>query len=104
MIVRGVDVNDRTQCAHYRSDRDVVAIKFKCCETFYACIRCHEEVAGHVATRWRKDEREIHAILCGNCDQTLSINDYLGCGNSCPLCDAAFNPECVVHHPFYFEL
>jgi len=103
MVVHGADVNERTQCAHYQSDRDIVAIRFKCCDTFYACIRCHEELAGHAPIRWTKDEREIHAILCGNCDQTLSIADYLGSGYSCPSCHAAFNPGCAAHHHFYFE-
>src|SRR5262249_40113668 len=63
IIVRGARVNQRTQCAHYRSDSDLVAIRFKCCETFYACIQCHEEMAGHVPLRWKKDERETHAIF-----------------------------------------
>ena len=104
MDLRGVDVNERTQCAHYRSDRDIVAIRFKCCGTFYACVRCHDELAGHAPIRWSKGERDIRAILCGNCHQTLSIADYLSGANSCPLCDAAFNSACATHHRFYFEL
>src|SRR5689334_3467102 len=103
MIVRG-GVNQRTQCAHYYSDRDLVAIRFKCCDTFYACMQCHEEMAGHAPSRWSKDEREIHAIYCGNCCRTLSIADYLNCGNFCPLCRAAFNPGCADHYHFYFEV
>jgi len=104
MIVRGVDVNERTGCAHYHSDLDIVAIRFKCCDTFYACIRCHEEIAGHAPVRWTKNEREVRAILCGNCQKALSIADYLGCGNACPLCHANFNPGCAAHYHFYFEL
>jgi len=103
MTVHGVSVNDRTQCAHYRSDRDIVAIRFKCCNTFYACIHCHEEIAGHEPARWERDEREIPAILCGSCSSTLSIAEYLACKNTCPRCSAQFNPGCAKHHHLYFE-
>jgi uncharacterized CHY-type Zn-finger protein len=104
MVVHGSSVNEQTQCAHYHSHRDVVAIKFKCCDAFYACIHCHEERAGHTPLVWGKDERETHAIFCGKCHKTLSIAEYLGCGNSCPRCGAAFNPGCADHHRLYFEL
>ena len=76
MVVRGSSVNKRTHCAHYYSHRDVVAVKFKCCDTFYACIHCHEELAGHTPVVWGKDERETHAIFCGKCQKTLSIAEY----------------------------
>jgi len=104
MVVRGSSVNEYTQCAHYHSHLDVVAVKFKCCDTFYACIHCHEELAGHAPEVWAKDERENQAIFCGNCRQTLSIVEYIGCENSCPRCGAAFNPRCAEHHHLYFEL
>jgi len=79
-------------------------VKFKCCDTFYACIHCHEELAGHAPVVWGKDERETHAIFCGKCQKTLSIAEYLGCGNACPRCRAAFNPGCADHYRLYFEL
>jgi uncharacterized CHY-type Zn-finger protein len=104
MIVRGSNVNERTQCAHYHSDNDVIAIKFKCCDTFYACIKCHEEMAGHPPAVWSKEERHIGAVFCGNCQSTLTIAEYLGCGNVCPRCAANFNPRCADHYDFYFEL
>lgn len=104
MVVHGSSVNDLTQCAHYHSERDVVAIKFKCCDTFYACVHCHEELAGHPPLVWRKDERETHAIFCGQCRKTLSIAEYLNCENSCARCGAAFNPNCADHYHLYFEL
>jgi uncharacterized CHY-type Zn-finger protein len=53
---------------------------------------------------WGKDEREVHAIFCGHCHNTLSIAEYLNCQDSCPRCGAAFNPRCVHHHHLYFEL
>ena len=104
IAVHGVSATERNQCAHYRSDRDIVAIKFKCCDTFYACIHCHEEIAGHRPVAWGKDERDVPAILCGACHKTLSIADYLGCRNTCPICGAPFNPGCTKHYHLYFEL
>jgi uncharacterized CHY-type Zn-finger protein len=95
---------EQTQCAHYQSERDVVAVRFKCCNAFYACIHCHEELAGHMPVVWGKGERETHAIFCGNCHKTLSIAEYLDCRNCCPLCGAAFNPQCAQHYDLYFEL
>src|SRR5437868_9140631 len=104
MLVCGVTVNERTQCKHYHSEVDVVAVRFKCCNTLYACIRCHEEVAGHAPKVWGKDERAMHAVFCGNCHKTMSISQYLECRSHCPLCGAAFNPRCEQQHHHYFEL
>ena len=104
MIVRGASVNQQTQCAHYYSERDVVAVQFKCCDTFYACVHCHDELAGHKPLVWGKDERNTRAVLCGKCRNTMSIAEYLDCGNFCPFCGAAFNPGCARHYDCYFEL
>ncbi|HEX8326768.1 MAG TPA: CHY zinc finger protein [Hymenobacter sp.] len=100
---RGTGVNERTQCAHYHSERDIIAIKFKCCGTFYACIQCHHEAASHPSTVWPRAEFDHPAIYCGNCHGTLSITDYLNCANQCPSCQAAFNPGCANHYHLYFE-
>ena len=99
----GISVNERTQCAHYHSERDLIAIKFKCCEAFYACIRCHEELANHAPVVWPASEFQVEAIYCGNCKSTLSITEYLQCDSTCPLCQVAFNPGCANHHHLYFE-
>ncbi len=100
----GVGVNERTQCAHYHSERDIIAIKFRCCNTFYACIQCHNETAGHAPQVWSKADFNTPAILCGNCQTILTISDYLACHNTCPACAAAFNPGCANHYPLYFEM
>ncbi|WP_204248380.1 CHY zinc finger protein [Hymenobacter sp. PAMC 26628] len=97
-------MNERTQCAHYHSDRDLIAIKFKCCNAFYACIQCHNETVAHAPVVWGKAERAVEAILCGNCHYTLSIAEYFACGNTCPRCQAAFNPGCANHYDLYFEM
>ena len=104
MTVRGVSLQEQTQCMHYHSELDVVAVRFKCCDTFYACVRCHDELANHPPSVWNKSERETNAIYCGSCRGTMSISEYLGCGSRCPLCGAAFNPGCADHYHFYFEL
>lgn len=45
----GRTVDDQTRFLHYRSERDVVAIRFACCGEYYPCHRCHAECAGHPA-------------------------------------------------------
>lgn len=102
--VRGVDVGPETRCAHYGSDRDVVAIRFRCCEAFYPCFECHEAVADHPAARWPAGEFDAPAVLCGVCGAELSVADYLGCDHECPACGAGFNPGCAGHHDRYFEV
>ena len=103
MQVYGSGVSELTQCAHYHSKRDVVAIRFKCCDAFYACIHCHEELADHAPERWTKDEWHTQAILCGRCRNTLSIAEYMGSENVCPRCRAEFNPRCADHYHYYFQ-
>ena len=102
-ICYGVVVNERTQCAHYNSERDLIAIKFKCCGKFYACIQCHHETTDHAPVVWPRSEFDVKAILCGNCQSTLSIAAYISCNNTCPSCQAAFNPGCANHYHLYFE-
>lgn len=101
--VRGVAVDAQTRCAHYRSARDIIAIKMKCCGEYYACKDCHDELAGHQSVVWPRSEWNTPAVACGNCGQELTIAEYLECAYKCPLCDAAFNPGCRNHHSFYFE-
>ena len=103
-ICHGIGVNERTQCAHYYSERDLIAIKFKCCNAFYACILCHNETTDHAPVVWAKDDFQTKAILCGNCQHTLSIASYLASDNTCPMCQAAFNPGCANHYHLYFDL
>lgn len=102
--VHGLAVRPHTQCAHYYSERDVIAIRHKCCGEYYACIACHEALAGHPPQVWPRTERDQKAVLCGHCRHELTIAEYLGCGNRCPACQAAFNPGCANHYHLYFEL
>lgn len=102
--VKGKPVDDQTRCVHYNSPLDVIALKFKCCKDYYPCFQCHEETAGHPAEVWSKGEKNQRAVLCGVCQNELTIDQYLQSGNHCPFCQAAFNPGCSRHYHLYFEI
>lgn len=102
--VHGQLVNDHTGCTHYHTPVDVIAIKMKCCDQYYACYYCHEEAAQHPPQRWTKEELDTPAILCGVCKQELSINEYFNSNYQCSSCGAAFNPKCSNHNHLYFDL
>ncbi|GMA49657.1 hypothetical protein GCM10025857_10140 [Alicyclobacillus contaminans] len=109
MKIHGVDVAGRlvdgeTRCVHYHTDRDIIAIKFACCGTYYPCYECHAETADHEAMPWPKERFDERAVLCGHCGRELSVREYLACGYRCPACDAAFNPGCKRHYPLYFGI
>ena len=101
--MRGAVVDDQTRCVHYASELDVVAIRFRCCDTYYPCHACHAEAVDHPAERWTADERAAQAILCGVCGHELRVLDYLAV-DACPACGAGFNPGCRAHAPLYFEV
>lgn len=96
-------IDDQTRCVHYHSALDVIAIKFKCCQTYYPCYQCHEIEARHPAILWEIEEFDELAILCGVCKNEISINAYLNCHNHCPRCSAPFNPHCAKHYSLYFS-
>ena len=103
-ILKGKLIDDYTRCEHYNNEKDIIAIKFKCCYCYFACIHCHEETENHAPKIWLKTERETKAILCGSCKTELTINEYLACESTCPNCTATFNPKCENHYHFYFEM
>ncbi|MEY7849826.1 CHY zinc finger protein [Natrarchaeobius sp. A-rgal3] len=101
--IRGVDVDSATRCAHYHTDRDVVAFKFACCETYVPCFRCHQEVTDHRARPWPRDRFDEPSVRCGVCESEFSVPEYLEAEYRCPSCRAAFNPGCGAHAELYFE-
>ena len=103
MTVKGVALDANTRCRHYSTDKDIIAIKFKCCETFYACYECHEQLADHSPEVWDKSERDVPAVLCGSCRHVLTIQEYMDSINFCPKCHSAFNPGCKTHYHLYFS-
>ncbi|UIO98819.1 CHY zinc finger protein [Halobaculum sp. CBA1158] len=102
-LVRGVDVDSATRCAHYDGPRDVIALRFGCCESFVPCSACHDAVADHPAEPWPRERFDEPAVLCGGCGERLSVRAYLDCGFACPACGIEFNPGCASHYDRYFE-
>ena len=102
-LIIGKSVDEFTRCIHYYSDKDIIAIKFKCCDQYYPCFLCHQETADHEPLVWSKSEYHMKAILCGQCKHELTINEYLKAGNQCLKCSALFNPNCSLHYHLYFE-
>lgn len=102
-IVKGVAIDGETRCAHYHSGLDIIAIKMRCCQTWYGCRECHDEMTDHAAKVWPKAEWDQPAVLCGACGCEMSVREYLGCASRCPACGAPFNPGCANHHHLYFD-
>lgn len=102
--IKGQTVDNETRCSHYHTDLDIIAIKFRCCATYYPCFFCHEEEINHATEKWKKNEFDTLAILCGVCKHEMTINEYLNCSAVCPTCSSAFNPKCSNHYPLYFEI
>lgn len=101
--VYGVGVRPETRCAHYESERDVIALRLGCCEGFFACHRCHESVTDHESQPWPRERFKEPAVLCGVCATALSVAEYLDSDHTCPACGAEFNPGCRNHYGRYFE-
>jgi uncharacterized CHY-type Zn-finger protein len=101
--VFGADVDGETRCAHYNSEIDIIAIKFKCCGKWFSCYECHAEQSDHAANVWAKTEFDARAILCGGCGHQLTVNEYLKSDSVCPRCRRRFNPGCANHYYLYFE-
>ena len=104
VIVQGAELDHHTRCLHYRGPADVIAIKMRCCQTYYACVECHAALARHPAEVWPQDQWHEKAVLCGVCGSELSVIEYLESGNRCPHCTAQFNPGCRNHYHLYFEV
>lgn len=102
--VHGIEVDPQTRCRHYHSAVDIIAIRFPCCDTYYPCYECHQEVSDHPAARWNKDQTDEKAILCGACGHQLTIHEYLTSESVCLVCNANFNTGCRDHYHLYFEL
>ena len=102
--VYGISVSPQTQCAHWHSPRDIIAIRHACCLKSYACISCHNALEDHQPAVWPLSRRDERAVLCGQCKHVLRIAEYLQSGSRCTNCAAEFNPGCKGHWGMYFEL
>jgi uncharacterized CHY-type Zn-finger protein len=101
--VYGATVDAHTRCEHYAGPTDIIAIKFRCCDRFYPCFRCHADAESHPAAQWAPTEWAERAILCGDCGQTLTIAAYRSV-SACPSCGSAFNDGCRLHAHLYFQV
>jgi uncharacterized CHY-type Zn-finger protein len=102
--LRGASVDDETRCAHYDTPRDIVALRFACCDCYYPCAHCHDAVTDHAVERVQPRDFDDSAVLCGDCFKTMSVRTYLDCGDRCPNCGTEFNPGCCAHRDRYFAL
>ena len=102
--VKGVEVDLLTRCHHYSNTKDVIAIKFYCCQTYYPCHSCHDTITDHSPMLWPADKFDEKAILCGVCGLEMSISDYMKSNFTCSNCKADFNPRCQNHYRLYFEV
>ena len=96
-------VDNQTRCKHYHTETDIIAIKFKCCDKYYPCYKCHEELENHPIAVWPKDEFNEKAIICGVCKREHTIYEYLST-NTCLACRSLFNEGCAHHYHLYFEV
>lgn len=101
--IYGIDVDERTRCFHYKTDLDIIAIKFRCCGKWFPCYECHAAISDHDPQVWPAEEFDANAVLCGECGLRLSINEYFECGSACPQCESRFNPNCASHYHLYFQ-
>ncbi len=102
--VFGVGLNKYTGCIHHHSTVDIVAIKFRCCNLYYACYLCHQAISQHVSEKWQRKDFKCASILCGRCGWELTIEEYMDCESCCTQCGALFNRGCQNHWHLYFEV
>ncbi|MCX8028785.1 MAG: CHY zinc finger protein [Brevinematales bacterium] len=100
----GVDIDDNSRCIHYHSDRDIVAIKFKCCRKYYSCYKCHNEMEDHNIIIWNVKDFGSKVVMCGLCGFEMSVWEYMNSNFRCPNCCACFNDGCKKHFHFYFDV
>ncbi|WP_411843386.1 CHY zinc finger protein [Salinicoccus sp. HZC-1] len=102
LTIYGKTVDNETRCTHYHLKQDIIAIKFKCCNKYYPCYKCHEACESHDVMRWGPEDFSEEAILCGLCKTEHTINEYMKT-NHCKECDSQFNEHCQNHYHLYFE-
>lgn len=104
ILVKGKVIDNQTRCSHYHTELDIIAIKFKCCDTYYPCYSCHAESTDHKPLTWDSVEWNKKAILCGACGLELSVQEYMDSNNTCTRCQSSFNPNCKKHYDLYFTM
>lgn len=102
MSIKGLLVDDQSRCEHWKSPLDIVALRFRCCDEFYACYSCHQECTNHGVKRYSlKDAKSTTLVICGVCRLQMTFEQYHQL--NCPRCHSPFNPGCKLHYHLYFE-
>ena len=102
--ITGVQADDAGRCAHWNGPSDVVAFRFPCCDTWWACRNCHDAQAGHAAAPIpRQVQHARSSVLCGACYTRFHAHAYLARREeACEACGHAWNPACRGHEGRYF--
>ena len=101
--VYGDILDEETRCQHYHSERDVIALKCFACQKYYPCFLCHDRYEDHAFLAYPMSRSKDRVVLCGHCRTGLTISQYLGCEDACPICTHPFNPGCKKHRSIYFQ-
>ncbi|MDR0837726.1 MAG: hypothetical protein LBM94_05950 [Propionibacteriaceae bacterium] len=97
--ILGVDVDAQGRCFHWHSDVDVIANYCCVCDAFWACSKCHEELADHDFGRTPEDDPAPN-VMCGACGARFSYVTYWA-SSECGTCGHAFNERCHLHKDLY---
>ena len=81
------------RCEHCTSHLNLLALCYRCCGQYYACVRCHDVLAGHEIVIRDKADYETQAVLYGVCRAEFGLEDDLAGDDRCPSCKTQFNPE-----------
>ncbi|QLG74721.1 hypothetical protein HG535_0H00460 [Zygotorulaspora mrakii] len=101
--IKGKLVDQQSRCVHWNSPLDIVGLKFKCCESFYACYSCHKELTDHKIEKYDLLENANGKFIkCGVCNEELTFREYTR-SLSCLHCKSNFNPMCKLHYHLYFD-
>ena len=101
--VYGDILDEETRCQHYHSERDIIALKCFACQKYYSCFLCHDRYEDYAFLAYPMSRSEDRVVLCGHCRTELTISQYLGCEDACPICTHPFNPGCKKHRSIYFQ-
>ncbi|CAD6633753.1 HN1_G0003950.mRNA.1.CDS.1 [Saccharomyces cerevisiae] len=104
--IYGKTVDDQSRCVHWHLPKDVIAIRFKCCDKYYACFECHQELSSHPLEKYDLlDNANKHLIICGVCRHEMTFAEYHDYNSNliCPNCRSPFNPGCKLHYHLYFQ-
>ncbi|BAP72907.1 helper of Tim protein 13 [Kluyveromyces marxianus] len=99
--IHGKLVDKQSRCEHWHGPLDVIALKLKCCNKYYACYECHNELESHPISKYNIAEPHVNLIVCGVCNHEMSFDSYAS-ELKCPRCSAPFNPGCKLHYDMYF--